>query len=155
MPNDEGDGMIGDLVEVGAGERVGAKRRLQDLLEFCRIKRRKVSGSVSETVGLAVELVDGTAVATTPGADLSSKQRIDELTQELSKTRVKVVLLTAEVDQLEGERGDTRCIHDEFVQKLCIDSKTLEGRIGAGRDGALSRYHGILRPVSRDRQSGG
>lgn len=67
LPDDEEDWIIGDLVAVGAGKRVGVKRRLQDLQESCRIKKRKVPGSVSVAVGLAGELVDEALVATLPG----------------------------------------------------------------------------------------
>lgn len=51
--------------------RVGGKRLLSALQESCHVKRWKVLGSVSEAVGLAVELIDGAAVAKSPGAGSS------------------------------------------------------------------------------------
>lgn len=95
LADDEKDWTIGDLVELDPEERVGVRCRFRDLQESCRFKRRKVPGSVSGAVGLAVELVDDAAVATSPCAGSSSHARFDELTQELSITRTEVVSLTA------------------------------------------------------------
>lgn len=41
LPNDEVDGLIGDLVAVDAKERAGVKRRLCNLQESCCNKRQR------------------------------------------------------------------------------------------------------------------
>lgn len=66
IPNNEKDWTLGDLVKVAAEKRVGVKRRLRELQDTCRNKRRKVPTSVAEAVGLAVELVDRGGVPPSP-----------------------------------------------------------------------------------------
>lgn len=94
-PGDEEDWIAGDLIEVDEEESIKVKRHLRDLQELCYIKRRKVPRRVSEAVSLSVDLVNDAAAATSPGADSSSQPTINELGQELSKSKVKVVSLTA------------------------------------------------------------
>lgn len=115
--------------------------------ESRRIRRRKVPGGVSKAVGLAVKLVDDVAAPTLPGTRSSSQPRIGELTQELSKFKMEVVSITAKLDKFEGERDDTRCLHDAFVRKLQAEAKKSEERIEAERYAALLRYHGVLNSI--------
>lgn len=75
-PHDEEGWTIGDLVEVDTEGRIGDMCRLRDLLEPCRIKRRKAPGSASEAVSLAVKLVVVAAAATLPGVGSSSQPHI-------------------------------------------------------------------------------
>lgn len=112
----EEDGTIGNLVKVDVVERVGVRRRLYHLQEPCSAKWRRLPGSVSNAVVLVVELIDDAAVATLPCAGLNNQPRFNELTQELSNTRVEVVSLTARLDKVEGDRDDAMRQHEESVQ---------------------------------------
>lgn len=99
-PDDEEYWTIGDLVEAGPDGRVGVERLLHDLQDSCCVKKRKVPESVSEAVVLAVELINDVVASTSSCAGSSIEPRINELTQELSITRVKVVSLTAKLGKL-------------------------------------------------------
>lgn len=118
--------MQGDPLEVGAKKCVKMKFRSHDLQDSCHIKRRKVPESVSEVVGLVVVMVDIVALETLPGAASSCQPRIEQLMQDSSRTKIKVVSLTAKVDKLEGKRDETRCLHEELVQFLRVGAKKSE-----------------------------
>lgn len=147
MPSDERDWAMGDLVEVEEGEQVEVKRRLRNLQELCHAKRRKVPESVSNAVGLAVELVDDAVITSSPEAGLIVDPRIDELTGQLASNRKKVVSLTAKLSHLEDARDKTEQEHENFMRKIRKETKTSEDHTIAERDGALSRYHGVLQTV--------
>lgn len=76
-PSDAQHKTMGDLVQVEDGEQVGSQRRRRYLQEWCRTKRRTVPESMSEVVGLAVELVADVVVTFFPGAELIFDPRVD------------------------------------------------------------------------------
>lgn len=93
VPDDEEGWRMGDLVEADVDERVAVKCRLCDLLDTRCAKRQKVSKSVVEAVGVAVNLVDDTVVRS-PGEDEVEDPHNDELTGRSASTMTEVVLLT-------------------------------------------------------------
>lgn len=104
---------MSDLVEIDVEERVGIKRRVRDLHESCRIKRRKVLKRVVEAVALAVGWVDDT-VATSPSAVDVADPRSDALGGQLGSTRPEVILLTLRLYDLEKERDVATLEHAEL-----------------------------------------
>lgn len=48
---------------------------------------------------------------------------------------------------VEGDRDEARRQHEESMQKLRVEAKASEERIVAEQDGALLRYHGVVRSI--------
>lgn len=134
----------------------------------CRNKRRKVSSSVAEVVGLAVELVGRVDNPLFPRA---ASPRTPTIAQESELNDAKEMLRAYAVKITELEKSRNEAIHSneealsdarrKFVDKLASkieehkvavskvrsEAKSAEDRLVAERDGDLSRYHGVLRPV--------
>lgn len=144
MPSDKKDCTRGGSVEDEVGERGEIKRRLRALHELCRADRRKVPESVSEAVGLAVELVGSVVVASSLGAGSIYDLCSDNLTGQLASTRAEVFSLETNVSNLEGARDKVEQEHEGVVRKMLIATRTLEDPIRAELDGALSGYRGVL-----------
>lgn len=138
---------MGNLVEGEEGEQVKLKRRLRNLQESFRAKRRKVSGSVSKAVGLAAAWVDGAVVASLSGADSINDSCIDELTGQLESTSAEVISLTAKLLDLEDVRDKARQVHEDLLKKIRTEAETPQERTLAERDGALLCYHGVLQSI--------
>lgn len=147
MPCDKENGTMVDLVKVKVEERVGAKRRLSDLQESCSTKRCKVPGSVSEAVGLAVELVDDAVVASPPGTDNVVDSRIDELSERSESIREKVISLTAKLSDSGEARDKEEQKSEKHLKTVGTEAIVLAELIVAKWDGALSYHHDVLRSI--------
>lgn len=79
-------------------------RRLCNLQDFCRAKKRKISASVSEAAGVAVESMDYARVLSSPGEGRIVDLLIDKWTEQLASTRAEVVSLMANLSDLEDTR---------------------------------------------------
>lgn len=59
VPNNEKDWSVSGLVEAEEGERVRVRRHLCGLQNLSRSKRCRVPASVSDALGILLELMDG------------------------------------------------------------------------------------------------
>lgn len=91
IPSDEEDRALCGFFGIDEGERVRPINCLCDLKVSCCARRRKVQNTLSSTVGLAVELVDGAAAAFLPGASGIVDPSTDEMTGQLVATWTEVV----------------------------------------------------------------
>lgn len=81
------------------------------------------------------------------GAACVSDPRIDEPRGLLDRARTKTLSLILKVYDLEKVCDSVRLEHEELLQKLLTKAKLSKERTSADCDGALSRYHGILRSI--------
>lgn len=81
-----------DFVEPDAETRAGVKRRLYDLQESFRAKKRKVLNSILEAVSLIVELFDDAKAISSLDASSAADPRIDVWTRQLVGTKAGVIL---------------------------------------------------------------
>lgn len=93
-----------------------------------------------------MRLVDD-MVVTLHGAVGVADSRVDELSGQLASRSVEVISVTSTLYNLEDVRNKSKLDHGELLQKLYTESKSSEDCIGAERDGAPSRVHGVLRSI--------
>lgn len=84
---------------------------------------------------------------TSPAAVDVADLLVDKLTWQLASTRAKVVLRASKLHDLEEVSNTAKRVHENLFKKLRIETKTYEERIGCELDGAIYRYHGMLRSV--------
>lgn len=109
--------------------RVGVKIKFLDLQESCRVKRRKVPGTVAEAVELANKLVNqvgefGAQVAndTAPVALASVETKVVPLSDKLKKAREEAVSTKSEIDA-PGAAGEL----DTNEQNVALENAREEG----------------------------
>lgn len=124
--------MTDDMVEDEVEERVRVKRCLLDL-QKSGARKRKVSESVLEAVGLAVELVDDAVVALLLGRGLDNGSRIDELTEQLATIRAEFVSIAAMTPDLLVARDMAVLKHENVVRKTQTEKKTSEDIVYSSR----------------------
>lgn len=179
----EEDWDLEDLVEMDSVERVGVKRRLRDLQDSCRTKRRRIPETIADAVGLAAELVSDVAVAPSPGKTSpvgdGTRRLTNEMSMQIRNALAKVDTLSAKVTELEGSmkgarKGCDNAVtalknelcgadkdasektkeHEAPMKKLRAEAKAVETHLHAEKDGALPCNHDVLLSVRQTVKAG-